>query len=275
MAARFRREPPRRLSCRLHHITGKPAASKDGSVLGSASRNATAVLSGKIDDMRASLTGASAEVDVIVIRKRMYEVPRGRRVSERMWTALNNKGSRRVTFSPIVEAKLVPSKEECYPTPLYKAACFFPKHHKDIETKRISTGGPGQAEWLLLLFETRQAAAEDRKKQQERRELREDKENAGQTGGKQGGGNGGCVTGSSVPEARRVPETEFSGWRGFVPLPVEKDKGRGLFKAARSFRAWVARFCTVSWTPPRQGGGDDSRFDWLIEFPSDLQHDIV
>lgn len=128
----------------------------------------------------------------------------------------------------------MPSKEECYPTPRYKAACFFSKHHKDIETKRISAGGADQAEWLLLLSETRQAAAEDREKQQEeQRKLRADKKNAVQTGGKQGDDNGGCVSGSSVSEARVVPETESSEWRRFVLLPVGRDKRTRLFKAVK------------------------------------------
>lgn len=186
----------------------------------------------------------------------------------------------------------MPSKEECYPTAARKAACFFPKYHKDVVSRCISRGGADQVEWLALLSETRQAAAEGRKKQREQQRLRTDqgaqkqgtrrldlkkdeKKIVQTTGGKQGGGNGGCVAGCPVSEAGAVPETgESSGWRRFSILPVGgKYKKMGLFKVAKIFGRWVERFYRVTWTP--HSGGSDSCFDWVVEFPSGSQHDFV
>ena len=72
-------------------------------MLGSALKNASATFSGKIDDIGAALS--PAKVDVIVVRKRKFEVPRGRRVSEKMWAKFDNSGNRKVTFNPVVEVR--------------------------------------------------------------------------------------------------------------------------------------------------------------------------
>lgn len=191
------------------------------------------------------------------------------------------------------QAKLVPSKEECYPTPRYKAACFFSKYQKDVETRRISTGGPDEVEWLLLLAETRQAAAEGREKQRQQQELRaktergaarqgnsrpdlQDDKKAVQAGGKHGEGRGGeCVAGSVVSEAGTVPEPGPSGWSRFSRSPVgSKHERKGLFKAAKTFWRWAQRLYRVPWTPHRAGGVDSS-FDWVTEVPASARHDVV
>lgn len=60
------------------------------------------MLSDKIDDIGAALS--PTKVDIILVRKKEFEVPRGRRVSERVWTEFKN-GDRRVRFSPKVEVR--------------------------------------------------------------------------------------------------------------------------------------------------------------------------
>lgn len=187
----------------------------------------------------------------------------------------------------------MPSKEECYPTASYKAACFFSKYYKDIETRRIKSAGPCKAEWLSLLSETRRVAAEGRKQQEEPQRLRtdggtdrqgsssidptKDEKNATQpVVVKLGDSRGGSGAGSSVPEAGAVPETAGSaGWRRFsLLLPVDgKDEKRGLFKAAKALGRWIKRVYRVSWMP---GDGEtESCFDWVTEFPAGSQHDVV
>eukprot|EP00752_Nemacystus_decipiens_P002568 g2406.t1 len=269
----------------------KPMAFKSSGALGSALKKATATLSVKLDDAGVAL--CPAKVDVIVVRKKRFEVPRGRRVSERMWTAFTNTGNRKVTFSPVVEAKLVPSKEECYPTPRYKAACFFSKYHADTETRSIAPGGAGRAEWLTLLSETRQATAEGRKQQQqEHRQLCTDHDDAArqvirgldqaqeertavrQVEVKHGDGNDSGFAGGSVSEAGMALETGSWGCRRLGVLSVdEKIENMGLLRAAKAFGRWVERFCRVPWTPGN--GGVDSCWDWVVEFPAGLEHDVV
>lgn len=99
----IRREHPLGLCRHLQHTTLKPSACGSRGALGNALRNASAALSGKIDDIGAALS--PAKVDIIVVRRRKCEVPRGRRVSERMWAEFINNGNRKVTFSPIVEVR--------------------------------------------------------------------------------------------------------------------------------------------------------------------------
>lgn len=98
----FGRESPCRLSRHLQHAT-KPAETRDCRALEDAFKNATAALSGKIGGIGAALS--PRRVDVVVVRKRKVEVPRGRRVNERMWTEFNRR-QRKVTFCPDVEVSV-------------------------------------------------------------------------------------------------------------------------------------------------------------------------
>lgn len=91
----LRRQPGPRLSLHLQQTTAvRPTAYRN------TFKSASATLSGKVDGIGARLSPTK----VIVIRKRRFEVPRGRRVSERMWTEFNN-GCRKVTFSRNVEVR--------------------------------------------------------------------------------------------------------------------------------------------------------------------------
>lgn len=177
----------------------------------------------------------------------------------------------------------MPSKEECYPTARYKAACFFSKYHTDVEKKRIAPGGPDQAEWMVLLAETRQAPAEARKKQRPQpptgqgearlgssglEQSNEESTKGAEAGGEQGdGGGGGCAAGV-------VPETGTSGWRRAGPSMVGGIYTKTeLCRAAKTLRSWAEKFYRVSWTS--HDGGEDSRFDWVVRSPAGSQYDIV
>lgn len=62
-------------------------------------------------------------------------------------------------FSQHIQATLIPTREELYPTLARTASCFFSDQDAAEEWTSISAG-EGVAEWVALLAETRQEVAE-------------------------------------------------------------------------------------------------------------------
>lgn len=65
---------------------------------------------------------------------------------------------------------LLPSKEEIYPTAALWASCFYSSNDYKMHRFDISGKGGGKAEWVALLEETRQVAAEGRKESEDEQE---------------------------------------------------------------------------------------------------------
>lgn len=74
------------------------------------------------------------------------------------------------------QAVVLPSKEEIYPTAASWASCFYSSNDYKMHRFDISGKGGGKEEWVALLEETRQVAAEGRKEQKDEQHKGEDEQ---------------------------------------------------------------------------------------------------
>ncbi|CAN0321579.1 unnamed protein product [Ectocarpus sp. 4 AP-2014] len=71
---------------------------------------------------------------------------------------------------------MLPSKEEIYPTAALWASCFYSSKDYKMYRFDISGKGGGKAEWVALLEETQQVAAEGRKENKDEQEKKGEQE---------------------------------------------------------------------------------------------------
>ncbi|CAN0025817.1 unnamed protein product [Ectocarpus sp. 6 AP-2014] len=145
--------------------------------------------------------------DYVTVRVRRgidVEVPRGYPVSEKTWTEF--KAGCSVTFNKKIRAVLLPSKEEIYPTAALWASCFYSSNDYKMHRFDISGKGGGKAEWVALLEETRQVAAEGRKeKEDEHKHQHQHQPNESAEAAR---GLGDCL---DQPETKKLEQGEAGG----------------------------------------------------------------